>query len=113
MDNPFLDHEVFVEKAIDVLEDTLDSFWEYPAAFAMLVYHRHFDFMVDIFSGRIYEGQPSIAVDAFRSLLKRERTYNSPDEYSMPIGSRYHPERAEIWVDDPDKVPQLADLLSE
>jgi flavin-dependent dehydrogenase len=112
-ENPTRDYQIFVEKGIDVLEDTLDSFWEYPSAFAMLVYHRHFDFMVDIFSGRIYEGQPSIAVDAFRTLLKRERTYNSPDEYSVPIGSRYHPERAEIWVDDPDQVPELAELLSE
>jgi len=57
--------------------------------------------MTDLFAGRIYERQPSPALDAFRSLLgrqgQREASYESNDAYSIPIGSRYHPERASIW----------------
>jgi flavin-dependent dehydrogenase len=111
--NPFADYQVFMEKAIDVLEDTLDGFWEYPYAFAMLVYHRHVDKMIDIFAGRIYDGQPSDAALAFRRLLKRERGYTDQDEYSMPIGSRYHPERAAIWEEEPEMTPELELLLSQ
>ena len=33
----------------------------------------------------------------FRKMLKRERDYDHPDDYSIPIGSRYHPERAALW----------------
>jgi hypothetical protein len=35
----------------------------------------------------------------FRKLLGRvrEREYETDDEYSIPIGSRFHPERAPIW----------------
>ncbi len=108
--NPFEEYQVKVEKAIDVLEDALDGFWEHPFAFAMLVYNRYVDQMIDIFAGRIYEGQPSEAVIAFRKLLKRERTYDS-DIYSMPIGSRYHAERAPIWVDDTSDMQKLNELL--
>jgi flavin-dependent dehydrogenase len=111
MKNPFEDHQLKVEHGIDVLEDALDGFWEHPFAFAMLVYNRYVDQMIDIFAGRIYENQPSEAVVAFRKLLKRERTYESEEVYSMPIGSRYHPERAKIWVDDNSDLQKLNELL--
>ena len=110
-DHPFEDYQLYVEKGIDVLEDTLDGFWEHPFAFAMLVYNRYFDEMIDIFAGRIYENQPSAAAIAFRNLLKRERSYESEDVYSMPIGSRYHPERAPIWVDDTSDMEELEKVL--
>jgi hypothetical protein len=77
----------------------------------MLVYHRYVERMIDIFAGRIYEGQPSDAVMAFRSLLKRERTYGEGEEFSMPIGSRYHPERAPIWVEDSSDIEELSKVL--
>lgn len=99
--NPFADHQLFCEKGIDILEDALDSFWEHPLAFALLVYVRHPDHMTDMFAGRIYERQPSPALHEFRKLLKRqesrEESYKHEDVYSMPIGSRFHPERAAIW----------------
>jgi flavin-dependent dehydrogenase len=95
--NPFAEYEIQCEKASDVLEDTLDGFWENPLTFAFLVYHRYREMMIDVFAGRIYENQPSEAITAFRSVLKRERTYESNDDYSIPIGSRYHPERAPLW----------------
>jgi hypothetical protein len=57
--------------------------------------------MTDMFAGRIYEHQPSPALQNFRKLLsregQREQSYESDDFYSVPIGSRYHPERAAIW----------------
>jgi flavin-dependent dehydrogenase len=96
-DNPFADYQIHCEKGIDVLEDALDGFWENPLTFAFLVYHRYRDMMIDVFAGRIYDNQPSEAITTFRDVLKRERTYDHDDDYSIPIGSRYHPERALLW----------------
>ena len=92
------EHQIFCERAIDNLEDMIDLFWEQPFAFATFVYHRYPDELTDAFSSRIYptERQPSPAILAFRKLLKRTREYDK-DDYSVPIGSRYHPERAAIW----------------
>lgn len=101
--NPFAEHQLLCEKGIDVLEDVLDSFWEHPLAFAWSVHAKHTEYMTDMFAGRMYatERQPSPALASFRALLKRtderERSYESDDRYSIPIGSRYHPERAAIW----------------
>jgi len=95
--NPFAEYQAFCEKGIDVLEDVLATFWENPLAFAVFVYYRYRELMMDVFAGRIYDHQPSEAVLEFRDLLQRERTYDSEDDYSIPIGSRYHPERAPLW----------------
>lgn len=110
--NPFSDYQLFAERGIDVLEDCLDGFWEHPMAFAYLVHARYRDEMIDVFAGRIYEGQPSPATEGFRSLLKRERNYENDDIYSIPIGSRYHPERAPIWHADSDDLKLLDDALN-
>ena len=75
----------------------IDTFWEYPLAFAVFVHQRYTEQMIDVFAGRLYERQPSPALIAMRTLLQRERSYDSDDEYSVPIGSRFHPERAAIW----------------
>ncbi len=99
--NPFAEYEVFCEKGTDVLEDTIDLFWEQPFAFATFVHHRYTEYMTDILAGRIYEHQPSPAALGFWRILKRqeerERSYTARDLYSMPIGSRFHPERAPLW----------------
>ncbi|MEW5986055.1 MAG: NAD(P)/FAD-dependent oxidoreductase [Chloroflexota bacterium] len=95
--NPFADYQVFAEHAIDVLEDTIDGFWEHPFTFGWLVHDRYRTDFIDVFAGRIFENQPNDAVTAFRKLLKRERVYDDEDIYSIPIGSRYHPERAPLW----------------
>ena len=101
--HPFAAHQLYCEQGIDVLEDGLDTFWEYPTAFAFAVHDRYRDEMIDVFAGRIYphEQQPSAAIQAMRKLLKRAEartiSYTSDDLYSIPIGSRYHPERAPIW----------------
>ena len=101
--NPFSDYELFCEKGIDVLEDMIDLFWEQPFAFAVGVHRRYTDYMKDMLAGRIYdhEHQPSPAALAFRKILarqeERERSYMERDLYSMPIGSRFHPERAPLW----------------
>ena len=96
--NPFAEYQLYCERAIDVLEDFIDAFWEHSLSFAMLVHLRHREDMIDIFAGRIYEGQPSPIVLGFRDLLKRDRSLNCEDEnYSVPIGSRFQPERAPLW----------------
>jgi len=96
--NLVAEHQLFCEKGIDNLEDMIDLFWEQPFAFATFVYHRYPDQLTDAFAGRIYptEHQPSPAVVGFRKMLKRKREYDQ-DDYSVPIGSRFHPERAALW----------------
>jgi flavin-dependent dehydrogenase len=100
-DNPFASHQLRCEKGIDVLEDTIDLFWEQPFAFAAFVHARYREYFTDILAGRVYERQPSPAVTAVRKMLKREeernRSYQAQDLYSMPIGSRFHPERSALW----------------
>jgi flavin-dependent dehydrogenase len=105
--NPFAHHQLFCEKGIDALEDMIDSFWEHPLPFAWAVNGRLKDQVLDIFAGRVYESekqQPTAALASFRKLLGRaelrEESYVRQDLYSVPIGSRYHPERAAIWNRD-------------
>jgi flavin-dependent dehydrogenase len=97
--NPFADHQLRMEKGIDCLEDTIDFFWEQPLGFAYCVHHRYREEMIDLFAGRLFEHQPSAPVLEFRKILgrDRERDYLTDGEYSIPIGSRYHKERAPIW----------------
>jgi hypothetical protein len=67
--------------------------------------------MIDVFAGRIYKRETPTAIQGFRSLLKRERYYEDQELYSIPVGSRYHPERAPIWVEDPEELDELAEEL--
>jgi flavin-dependent dehydrogenase len=100
-DNPFAAYQLLCEQGIDVLEDTIDLFWEQPFAFAAFVHNRYREYFTDILAGRIYERQPSPAVTAARRMLQREqgrdRSYDGQDTYSVPIGSRFHPERSSLW----------------
>ena len=101
-ENPFAEHMLFCEQGTDNLEDMVDLFWEQPFAFATFVHQRYRDELIDAFAGRVYptERQPSPAITVFRKMLKRERGYDHSDDYSIPIGSRYHPERAGLWAPD-------------
>ncbi|MEO8438940.1 MAG: FAD-dependent monooxygenase [Spartobacteria bacterium] len=100
-ENPFAEHQMMCEQGIDNLEDMIDLFWEQPFAFSTFVHFRYTDQMTDAFAGRIYpsEHQPSTSIMSFRKLLKRTREYEA-DDYSIPIGSRYHSERAPLWEPD-------------
>lgn len=101
MDNPFQNYMLHTEGAIDMVEDMIDTFWENPLAFAYMAHDKYREQVLDMFSGRIYDGQPVAdrdeALSVFRRLLGRERTYDESGEFSIPIGSRYHPERAPLW----------------
>jgi hypothetical protein len=100
--NLVAEHQLFCEKGIDNLEDMIDLFWEQPFAFSTFVQQRYRDDLIDAFAGRIYETehQPPPGILAFRKLLKRTRDYEHEDDYSLPIGSRFHPERAALWEPD-------------
>ena len=110
-ENPFADYQLFCEKGIDVLEDLLDAFWEHPFAFSVCVHDRYRDLLTDTFAGRVYEheNQPNVAINDFRRLLgragERELSYQDGSAYSIPIGSRYHPERAPLWDATPGESP--------
>ncbi len=107
-DNPFHDYMVHTERAIDMFEDMIDTFWENPLAFAVIVHDRFRQEVLDIFAGRCYDGMPVAdrdrALEVFRKLLKRERSYDADGVYSMPIGSRFHPERAPLWNSELDSL---------
>ncbi len=101
-DSPFHAYMVHTERAIDMLEDMIDTFWENPIAFAVFAHDRFRSEVLDLFAGRIYDdGMPMAdrdrALAVFRKLLKRERAYDGDGAYSVPIGSRFHPERAPLW----------------
>lgn len=98
--NPFADFQLHCEKGIDVIEDMIDLFWEQPFAFALLVYRYFPEELVDAFAGRIYHQDTPKSIETFRRMLKRERKYDDHDLYSVPIGSRFHPERAPLWQPD-------------
>jgi flavin-dependent dehydrogenase len=100
-DDPFRPYMHHTERALDMIEDMIDTFWENPLAFAYMAHRKYREQVLDMFSGRVYDGQPVAdrdeALSVFRRLLGRERTYDDHGEYSIPIGSRYHPERAPLW----------------
>lgn len=106
--NPFRDYMIHVERGLDILEDVIDAFWENPLPFAFLVHHKFREPLIDVFAGRIFSGMPNKGLDqamaAFYKVLKRVRGYSESDMISVPIGSRFDPERAPIWNSALDSV---------
>jgi flavin-dependent dehydrogenase len=100
------EHMLRCEQGLDIVEDLIDTFWENPIAFSVLAHLKCREDMIDIFAGRIYpeDGQPSPTVLRLRKLLQRERSYNGNGFDSVPVGSRYHPERAALWNATLDSV---------
>ena len=86
-----------IERGADIIEDLIDSFWENPLAFALFAHMRHREDFIDVLAGRVFDVTASPGVEACRELLMRTRTYERGGYYSMPIGSRFQPERAPIW----------------
>ena len=109
------EHMVHCDQGTDIFEDMIDTFWENPLAFSVLVHRRCREEMIDIFAGRMYaeDGQPSDAVLRLRKLLSRERTYDGASHDSSPIGSRYHPERAALWNSTLDSVETTESWMRE
>lgn len=66
-DDVFADHRRRCDDALDILQDVIDVFWEYPLAFARIVHTTHRDDSIDILAGRVYERE-SPGIEAFRSL---------------------------------------------
>jgi len=95
--NPFAEHEQNCDRALDIVEDTIDTFWEYPLAFAMFTHKRYKAEVIDILAGRVFDKQPSVAINAMRKLINRDR--DNSQTSPLPQGSRFHPERANIWND--------------
>jgi flavin-dependent dehydrogenase len=116
-EDPFHDYMVFIERGIDVLEDVLDTFWENPLAFAYLVHNKYRSPLTDVFAGRIYDDMMQdpifdTALADFRRLLDRIRTYDAEGLYSVPIGSRYHPERAPLWNSNLQDIESTEEWLA-
>lgn len=100
------EHVSRCEHGLDIVEDLIDTFWENPIAFSVLAHLKCREDMIDIFAGRLYpeDNQPSPTVHRLRKLLQRDRTYNGAGFDSVPVGSRYHPERAALWNSTLDSV---------
>ena len=108
-DPHFRDYMFHIEHGIDILEDVIDMFWENPLAFTVLVNARLFrEAMIDVFAGRIFAGMRhrgrDEALTSCRKALRRERNYDETELLSVPIGSRYHAERAPLWNSELDSV---------
>ncbi len=116
-DNPFQDYMLHTERAIDMLEDMIDTFWENPLAFAYMAHRKFRQQVLDMFAGRIYDGQPVAdrdeALAAFAQLLGRNRTYDDSGEFSIPIGSRFHPERAPLWNSNLEDIESTERWLAD
>lgn len=116
-DNPFHDYMLHTERAIDMLEDMIDTFWENPLAFAYMAHNRFREQVLDMFAGRIYDGQPVAdrdeALAVFGELLGRKRVYDDSGEFSIPYGSRYHPERAPLWNSQLTDIESTEKWLAE
>ena len=102
--SPFEDHMLRVERGLDMLEDLIDTFWENPLVFSMFIHMSHREDIIDVLSGRVLDVDANPGVVACRDLLDRKRSYVPGSNYSMPIGSRYRPERAAIWNTGPGDV---------
>jgi flavin-dependent dehydrogenase len=116
-ESPFHDYMVEVESAGDILEDTIDTFWENPLAFSVFTHNRYRGALIDAFAGRIYYDQRTSDIEramvSFRKLLGRERIYDNEGLFSMPIGSRFHPERAPLWDSHLDDVETTERWIKE
>jgi flavin-dependent dehydrogenase len=74
--NPFIDHMVRMETAIDHLQDLIDGFWGAATSFAYIVNNpRTRDQMIDLFAGRIYDVTPQShpAILELRALAEKAR----------------------------------------
>jgi 1H-pyrrole-2-carbonyl-[peptidyl-carrier protein] brominase len=115
-DDLFTEHMINCERRADVFEDLIDGFWENPLAFAVMAHGRRFrDSVIDIFAGRNAgeDGQTTGALPVLRRLLKRERSYDDDGLYSVPVGSRFHPERAPLWNSVLDSVESTEAWIRE
>ena len=97
---PFAKHQHFVEAGIDIFEDAIDTFWEYPLSFATL-HQRYPAEMIDCLAGRVFERQPNAADTASRELLQRARAQDA----AAPQGLRFQ--------DDPVRWRRNWDAISE
>jgi flavin-dependent dehydrogenase len=72
-DNPFAEFQQRATAGMDVIQDMMDAFWEEPFSFALIVHHKHPDDIIDIFAGRLYEGQPSKGLKAIQAVNEYAR----------------------------------------
>jgi flavin-dependent dehydrogenase len=71
--NPFADYQELCTRGMDVIQEMMDAFWEEPFAFALIVHQKHPEDMIDIFAGRLYEGQPSRGLRAMQTVNAQSR----------------------------------------
>ena len=70
--SPFSGYQVECEKGMDVIQDMLDAFWDYPLAFSLYTRDKRYrDDFIDMFAGRVYNIKPSEGLLALRALNSR------------------------------------------
>jgi flavin-dependent dehydrogenase len=72
-ENPFAEFQQLATSGMDVIQDMMDAFWEEPFAFALIVHQKHPEDIIDIFAGRLYEGQPSRGLKAIQAVNEYAR----------------------------------------
>jgi hypothetical protein len=83
----FHDHMIVCERAVDIVEDTIDAFWEKSAGVRILRAQAISPTTSSTCSRDVFNDstQPSMASPLSEGSSKRERTYGREDDYSMPI----------------------------
>jgi len=72
--NPFAEHQATCTTALDTLQDLIDSFWEDPLPFALLVNGKGTrGDLIDLFAGRLYSGVTSSGLASLRQIAERAR----------------------------------------
>jgi hypothetical protein len=69
LDNPFKEYQEICERGMDVIQDMLDAFWDYPFAFSLYIKDKRYrSNFIDMFAGRVYTTEPSAGLMALRKL---------------------------------------------
>lgn len=71
--NPFAAYQAECSQGMDVIQDVLDSFWEFPAMFAFCTHYRYVEDFIHLFAGRVYFDQPYPGLVALRKSLATSR----------------------------------------
>lgn len=75
-DNPFIDYQTECEGGMDIIQEMLDAFWDYPLAFSLYTRHKKYrDDFIDMFAGRVYNINLPEGLLALKSL---NRQNNAP-----------------------------------
>lgn len=68
-ENPYLEFQKTCEGGMDIVQTMLDAFWDYPLAFSLYLKAKKYrEGFIDLFAGRVYDGNAFAGVQALEKL---------------------------------------------